>query len=231
LVHYQDVAWRRSERARGEDDEYQSLSLEFDDDAEETPESETAAGADDRSHAATALPEVVAGRAASRWSRIPVRYRVIAVTAVLVLVIGSVAAVRLDHAARQRAREQFTLTVVNDRYQPAISEVGLNMAITLVNNGPALVTVVFLQVSQPGLRLAFYPVEIPLPVGAPTAFTLVGVFDCQGATAPDASTVEVTVSSQSGISSVILALKAGSVPPKGWQNQRSTFCSAPNNGH
>jgi len=90
---------------------------------------------------------------------------------------------------------------------------------------------VFLQVSQPGLSLAFYPVEIPLPVGAPTAFTLVGVFDCQGATVSGASTVEVTVIGQGGTSSVVLGLKAGSVPPKGWQNQRSAFCAAANTGH
>jgi len=121
--------------------------------------------------------------------------------------------------------------VVDDSYQPAISQVGLNLSLTLVNQGPALVTVVFLQVSQPGLRLAFYPVMVALPVSKPFAFTLVGVFDCQGAATADASTVVVTVSSQTGISSVTLGLKPGSVPPKGWQDQRSAFCASSNAGH
>ena len=219
-VHYQEVAWRRGERERGGDDQFPGLSVEFDDDVEveEGAESEAAAS------------ELVATRPVSRWSRIPARYRVTAAVTVLALVIGSVVAVRLDRAARQRARERFTLAVVDDRFQPAISEVGLNMALTLVNHGPAPVTVVFLQVSQPGLSLAFYPVEVPLRVGTPTALTLVGVFDCQTATVPTASTVEVTVTGQSGTSSVVLGLKAGSAPPKGWQNQRSVFCAEANTG-
>ena len=216
-VHYQEVAWRRGEREQGEGDEYPVSFIEIDDDADEGAGPEAA-------------PELISTRPVSRWSTIPVRYRVTATIAVLALVAGSVVAVRLDQAARQRARERFTLAVVNDRYQPAISEVGLNMALTLVNNGPAPVTVEFLQVSQPGLSLAFYPVEIPLPIGTPTAFTLVGVFDCQAATAPGASTIEVTVAAQGGPRSVVLGLKAGSVPPKGWQNQRSVFCAEANSG-
>jgi hypothetical protein len=211
-VHYQEVAWRRGERERGEDDPYPALFIEFDDDADGDAESKAA-------------PELISTRPASRWSRIPVRYRVTATIAALALVTGSVVAVRLDREARRSAGERFTLAVVDDRYQPAISEVGLDMALTLVNKGPASVTVEFLQVSQPGLSLVFYPVEVRLPVGTPTALTLVGVFDCEGATAPRASTVEVTVAGQGGTSSVVLGLKAGSMPPKGWQNQRSVFCA------
>jgi len=246
-VHDEHVAWRRGGRARGQDDQYSGLSIEFDDEDTETgpagADSGAGAGIDAGADAGVeataadgaAASEVVAGQPASRWSRIPLRYRVTAVATVLVLAGGSVAAIRLESAARRHAREQFALAVVDDRYQPAISQVGLNMALTLVNHGPAMVTVDFLQVSQPGLRLAFYPVQVPLPVGKTFAFTLVGVFDCQGATAastiPDASTVEVTVSSQTGISSVTLGLKPGSVPPKGWQNQRSAFCATSNAGH
>jgi len=227
-VHYQDVAWRRGERARGPDEQPAGLFVEFDDEPEEGAAGASADGAPDGTDGfdGPASQEVVSGRPASRWSRIPVRYRVTVAVAVLALAAGSVTAVRLDRAAQQRARERFTLDVVSDSYVPAISEVGLNLGITLVNHGPALVTVVFLQVSQPGLRLAFYPVEIPLPVGAPTPFTLVGVFDCRGATASGRSTVEVTVSGESGTKSVVLPLKAGSVPPDGWQRQRSAFCAA-----
>jgi hypothetical protein len=231
-VHYQEVARKRGERERDEDDQYSGLSIEFDDDIEEGlgdgAGSEAASGA--VGPVRTAATELIATRPASRWSRIPVRYRVTAVLAALVLVTGSVVAVQLARAAGRRARERFTLAVVDDRYQPSISQVGLNMALTLVDNGPAPVTVVFLQVSQPGLSLAFYPVKIALTVGKPTPFTLVGVFDCQRTTPPGGSTVEVTVSGQNGISSVDLGLKAGSVPPKGWQNQRSTFCATANAG-
>lgn len=177
--------------------------------------------------------EMLSGRPASRWSRIPLGYRATAMTAALALAAGSVAAVRLDRAAQKRSAERFTLAVVDDRYQPAISEVGLNLGLNLVDHGPAPVTVVFLQVSQPGLRLNFYPVSVSLPVGEPTELTLVGVFDCQAATAARASTVDVTVTSQTGISSVTLELKPGSVPPSGWQDQRSAFCSLANtsSGH
>jgi hypothetical protein len=214
-VHHSEVAFTRGRKARDGDEQPSGLFIEFDD-------------AEDDAEDGTQPVEEVSGRAATRWSRIPVRYRVTAALAVLALALGSVAAVRWDRAARQRARERFTLDVVTDRYVPAISSVGLNLGITLVNHGPALVTVVFMQVSQPGLRLAFYPVQVALPVGTPTAFTLVGVFDCRGGAATDASTVEVTVSAQTGTSTVTLPLKAGSVPPDGWQRQRSAFC-APSN--
>jgi hypothetical protein len=216
------------------------LSVEFDDDAYDDADhdidSDAGEGAGSRAVAeADALggvvaPELIFTRPASRWSRIPVRYRVTGVVAVLALVGGSVAAVRLERAARQRARERFTLAVVDERYEPAISQVGLNMALTLVNNGPGPVTVEFLQVSQPGLSLAFYPVEVPLRVGTPTPFMLVGVFGCQGAKASGTGTIDVTVVGQSGTSSVVLGLKPGAVPPKGWQDQRSVFCAESNIG-
>lgn len=210
------MAWgRRGGRARPEDGEQPGLSvesLEFDDD---DPEAEPDTGSD-----------TLSGRPVSRWSRIPLRYRVTAATTAAVLAVGAVAAVRLDRAARRRSAEEFTLAVVADRYQPAISEVGLDMGLTLVNHGPALVTVVFLEVSQPGLGLAFYPVAVPLPVGKPVALTLIGVFDCQDTTVAHASTAEVTVNGPTGISSVTLGLEPDSVPPKGWQDQRSIFCSS-----
>jgi len=85
-------------------------------------------------------------------------------------------------------------------------------------------------VSQPGLSLAFYPVEVPLRVGTPTPFMLVGVFGCQGAKASGTGTIDVTVVGQSGTSSVVLGLKPGAVPPKGWQDQRSVFCAESNIG-
>ena len=218
-MHYQGVAWKRGERDRGEDDQDSGLFIEFDDDAED------AVGP----KAAVEAAEWVSTRPASRWSRIPLRYRVAAGIAAFALVAGSVVGIRLERAAQERAREAFTLAVVDDRYQPAITEVGLDMALTLVDNGPAPVTVEFLQVRQPGLSLAFYPVRIPLQVGKPAGLTLVGVFDCQGATAPGASTVEVTVAGRAGTSSVVLGLKkASSVPPEGWQNQRSVFCAEAN---
>ena len=220
-MHDEHVAWKRGGHAPDEDDEYAGFHIEFDDEVTEIE----LAGAEAEAGAAA---DVVAGRPASRWSRIPLRYRVAALTAALVLVGGSVTAVQLDSAARRRAAERFTLAVVDDRYLPLISQVGLDLALTLVNHGPALVTVVFLEASQPGLRLDFYPVKVTLPVGKPYAFHLVGVFDCQGAASAHASTVEVTVSGQSGISSVTLELKPGSVPPAGWQSQRSVFCASPN---
>lgn len=221
------MAWgRRGDRARDEDAQQPGLSVEsivFDDDDDPVPLS----GSGSNPAASTSSDsDTVFGRPATRWSRIPLRHRVTAVTTALALAVGAVAAVRLDRAAQRRAAEQFTLAVVADRYQPAISEVGLDLGLTLVNHGPALVTVVFLQVSQPGLGLAFYPVAVPLPVGKPVALTLVGVFDCQDTTVAHASTADVTVNGPTGISSVTLGLEPDSVPPKGWQGQRSIFCSS-----
>lgn len=222
-VHYQDVAWRRGERAQGEPERQNpGLFVEFDDDSDDGSEED----------AVVAAPEVVSTPPASRWSRIPLRHRVTGVAVVSALLVGSTVGIRLAQAAQRRARERFTLAVVSDRYQPMISEVGLDMSLTLVNHGPALVTALFVEVSQPGLKLSFYPLRIQLPVGKPIALTLVGVFDCGGVAAAPAdvvtsagSTAEVTVNSQTGIKSVPVELEAGSVPPAGWQNQRSEFCA------
>lgn len=232
------MGWGRGGHARGADGRHAGLSvesIEFFDDDDPEPEPDTAeaggsAGRGSESNSDAPPVEMVAGRPPSPWSRIPFRYRVTAIATALVLAVGSVATVQLDQAARRRSAERFTLGVVDDRYQSAISQVGLDLGLTLVNHGPALVTVVFLQVSQPGLNLDFYPVKVSLPVGKPTALTLVGVFDCQGPTAAHANTVEVTVSGQSGISSVTLKLKPDAVPPEGWQDQRTEFCSSSSKG-
>lgn len=249
------MAWGRGSHARGEDAWHAGLSIEsiefFDDEdpenepdaaartahTEQTDPADTQPGtaAVPHSQSGRSVPdtppvELVVGRPASPWSRIPLRYRVTAIAAALVLVVGSVATVQLSQTARRQAAERFTLAVVDNHYQPTISQVGLNLGLTLINHGPAPVTVVFLQVSQPGLNLNFYPVRVPLPVGKPTALTLVGVFDCEGATATRASTVEVTVNGQTGISSVTLKLKSDSIPPTGWQDQRSEFCSTSSTG-
>jgi len=233
--HYRNVAW-----LRGRDDERQSgFSIEFEDEDEgldaaawdEALQSGEAAGA-----------EVVRGHGGSRWARMPRRYRVALAAGALALVAGSVAGVQGVRAARERARDRYALAVVGDHYQPVVFSYGLNMSLTLVDNGPAPVTVEFLQVSQPGLSLDFYPVSVPLPVGTPTTLALYGVFDCgrtaslnaaagaaAGATAGAdayASTVEVTLSSRTGISGVRVGLAAGSVPPQGWQDQLAAFCAA-----
>jgi hypothetical protein len=216
------VAWKRGGHAPDEDDEYAGFHIEFDEDVTELEFEENDPGD---------APELVAGRPASRWSRVPLRYRVTAVASALVLIAGSVTAVQLVSAARRRASERFTLAVVNDHYQPFISQVGLDLALTLVNRGPAPVTVEFFEASQPGLLLDFYPVKVPMPVGKPYSFHLVGAFDCQDSTSAkanaNANTVEVTVSSQTGISSVTLDLAPGTSAPEGWQVQRSEFCAAP----
>ena len=241
-VHDEHVGWKRGGHAQDRDDAWEPdsvwdpddqqlspLFIEFDDEGTEIDLGEARAATEAGGGPDGAVSsETVFSRPASRWSRIPLRYRVTAVAAALVLIAGTVTAVQLDRAARQRARERFALAVLDDRYNPSISEVGLNLGLTLVNHGPAPVTVMFLQVSQPGLRLDFYPVNVPLPAGKLFAFTLVGVFNCQSKASSDSSTntVEVTVKGENGISSVTLGLKPGSMPPKGWQNQRSLFCAS-----
>ncbi|WP_034262548.1 hypothetical protein [Actinospica robiniae] len=234
---------------RGRDDEQQpGFSIEFEDEDEgldaaawdEALQSGEAAGA-----------EVVRGHRMSRWARMPRRARVGLAAGVLALAAGSVALEQGVRSAQERARDRYSLAVVGDHYQPVIFSYGLNMSLTLVDNGPAPVTVEFLQVSQPGLSLDFYPVNVPLPVGKPTTLALNGVFDCErtasstaaagadkdahasgnasagtkaGADA-NASTVDVTVSSRTGIGGVRVGLAAGSVPPQGWQDELAAFCA------
>lgn len=227
---------------RGRDDERRpGFSIEFENEDEFEDEGLGATAWDEAlQRGDTAGTEVVRGSGGSRWTRMPRRYRMGLVAGMLALTAGSVAAEQGVRAAQERARDRYTLAVVGDHYQPVIFSYGLNMSLTLVDNGPAPVTVEFLQVSQPGLSLDFYPVRVPLPVGTPTTLALNGVFDCArtasssadaGAEAkapadPAASTVEVTVSSRTGIGGVRVGLAAGSVPPKGWQDELAAFCAA-----
>ena len=142
--HYRNVAW-----LRGRDDERQSgFSIEFEDEDEGL---DAAAWDEALQTGEAAGAEVVRGHGGSRWTRMPRRYRVALAAGALALVAGSVAGVQGVRAARERARDRFALAVVGDHYQPVVFSYGLNMSLTLVDNGPAPVTVEFLQVSQPGL--------------------------------------------------------------------------------
>lgn len=226
---------------RGADEDRPSgFSIEFEDEDEGL---DAAAWDEAFENGEAAGAEVVRVRGGSRWARLPRRHRVGLVTGALALTAGSVAAAQGISAARERARDRYTLAVVDDHYQPVIFSYGLNMSLTLVDNGPAPVTVEFLQVSQPGLSLDFYPVSVPLPVGTPTTLALDGVFDCGRAASANAgadagagteakaqadanaSMVEVTVSSRTGIGGVRVGLAAGSVLPQGWQDEFAAFCA------
>jgi hypothetical protein len=164
-------------------------------------------------------------RRQSRWSRLPRRRRIAILAAVCALVAGAAGAVWQARAADQRAADRYTLVAVHGGFFEASFFPGLDFGVTLEDEGPAQISVLNVQVEQPGLAEAFSPVPVQLKVGEQTEIRLEGIYDCRGGTGPTATSVTVLAADPRGhVSTLVLRLPPGSGPPDGWQTGRSEYC-------
>jgi hypothetical protein len=161
----------------------------------------------------------------SGWSRLPRRRRITILAAACALVAGAAAAVWQVRAADQRAADRYTLVAVHGGFFEATFFPGLDFGVTLEDKGPAQISVLNVQVDQPGLAEAFSPVPVQLKVGEQTEIRLEGIYDCRGGTGPVATSVTVLAADPDGhVSTLVLKLPPDSGPPAGWQIGRSEYC-------
>lgn len=161
----------------------------------------------------------------SAWSRLPRRRRIAILAAVAVLVAGAAETVWQVRQADQRAADRYTLVAVHGGFFEATFFPGLDFGVTLEDKGPAQVSVLSVQVRQPGLAEAFSPVPVPLKVGEQTEIRLEGIYDCHGGTEPVATSVTVWAADPRGnVTTLVLKLPPGSGPPAGWEIGRSEYC-------
>lgn len=161
----------------------------------------------------------------SAWSRLPRRRRITILAVVAVLVAGAATAVWQVRAADQRAADRYTLVAVHGGFFEASFFPGLDFGVTLEDKGPAPISILNVQVDQPGLAEAFEPVPVPLKVGEQTEIRLEGIYDCRGGTGPAATSVIVWVADPQGHErDLVLKLPPDSGPPAGWELGRSEYC-------
>jgi hypothetical protein len=145
---------------------------------------------------------------------------VVLTTAVALAVAGTV------RQADQRARDRIAMSALAGNYVPSPDGEGLDLAITLRDDGPAIATLIWVGVNQPGLALGYPPLPLPIKVGHTMAIKLGGRYTCNGETGAQAKTLTVLVQSPRGvISDITLPMPSDAVLPTGWQGDRAAFCN------
>lgn len=237
--HYRFVTWHRS-RARREPDPdgppQPGLTIEFPDDDEP---------ADGGGRAADGTEILGGGSGIEAWA--PVRrltrlrsragaqlaahWRPAAVIGCVVLLIGAAAViVRQVDAARQRDRDRFTVTATAAAYVPSATFSGLSLKLTLVDRGPAPVSVSGLAIIQPGLAMTYAQAPVSLKVDDPTTITMPAVYKCSPWYGPVSQTVSMYVTDPRGVISLVslqVPPQTGPDPSNGWFALRNVLCDTP----
>jgi hypothetical protein len=147
--------------------------------------------------------------------------RAVVLTAAVALAVGGTVA-----QASQRAHDRIAMSAVAGNYVPSPDGEGLDLAVTLRDDGPAVATLIWVGVDQPGLALGYPPLPLPIKVGHEMAITLGGRYTCNGSIGRQARTLTVMVQSPRGVvSDITLPMPSGAVLPDGWQDDRAAFCS------
>lgn len=168
----------------------------------------------------------VASRELPGWMR-PTRQRVAALAAAVALVAGSVLAIGQVRAVQQRDRNRYTVVVLSGKYVPGAQFPALNYDVTLLDQGPATVTVLTLEVYAPGLFDAYAWRISGLPVGKPTQVMLQGFYVCVGDGSKDADSVIMSVTGPTGRpdSLTLNSTLTGPGLSPSWLDQRQELCS------
>lgn len=159
------------------------------------------------------------------WLRLTWR-RAAVLGAVAVLVAGSIIGTGQVRAVQQRDRERYTVVLVSGKYVPGAAFPALNYDVTLLDQGPAAITVLTLEVFAPGLFDAYAWQVSGLPVGKPTKVALQGFYVCVGQDTKDADSVIMSVTGPSGApdSLTLNSMLTGPGPSPSWLDQRAQLC-------
>lgn len=158
-------------------------------------------------------------------------WRAAAVIGCVVLLIGAAGTIaRQVGLARQRARDGFTVAATSAAYVPSASFSGLSLKLTLVDRGPASVSVSSLAIIQPGLVVTYVQAPVRLKVDDPTTIMMSAVYKCSPWYGPLSRTVSMYVTDPRGVISLLslpMPLQAGPDPWSGWRALRNVLCNSP----
>jgi hypothetical protein len=219
---------RRRERA-DEENAAAPLYLDFDlEDADEEPGAAgppgSAAGADPGGDGGL----VDYGPGVVRWwQRLDRGRQRLLVGAVVMVAAAAVGGGGLVAHAERSARDRVAVTALEGSYVPSPDGNGLDLLLTLRDDGPAVATLIWVGVNQPGLALGYPPLPLPITVGHTLGVKLEGRYTCKGAAGSAAKTFTLVVQSPRGvISQITLPMPSGAVLPSDWKGDRDSFCTA-----
>lgn len=217
-------------RAKDPDDESAApLYFEFED---EGADPETDAPADAERVAAGSDAAAALGLARRWWPRTPgwwlqwsPRRRIVVAGTTAAVLITALTVNMFVIQADRRAHDRVTVIALNGAYVPSADGEGLDLVLSLRDEGPATATLDWVGVDQPGLALGYLPLPLPMRVGHPIAVRLEGRYACVGAAEVTADTLTAVVESPRGVrSDLTVALPKDASLPDGWQSAREAFC-------
>jgi hypothetical protein len=160
------------------------------------------------------------------WSRVVLPRRRLALGSVVLVVATTLAVSGTVAQAEQRARDRIAMSALAGAYVPSADGEGLDLVVTLRDDGPAVATVIWVGVDQPGLALGYPPLPLPVDVGHSLSIKLGGRYTCNDAAATDARTLTAMVRSPRGaVTAITLPMPSGAVLPTGWRDARTAFCA------
>lgn len=223
------VAMPRRRAQDPDDGSAAPLYFEFDD---EGADQDIDAAVDDERVAAGSDAAAALGLARRWWPRPPgwwlrMSFRrrvVVAGTTAAVLAVALTVNTFVIQADR-RAHDRITVVALNGAYVPSADGEGLDLVLSLRDEGPATATLDWVGVDQPGLALGYLPLPLPMRVGHSLAVRLEGRYSCTGGDQVTARTLTAVVQSPRGVrSDLTVALPKDAALPDGWQSAREAFC-------
>lgn len=168
----------------------------------------------------------VSSRELPGWMRLTWR-RAVVLGAAAALVAGSIVAAGQVRAVQQRDHDRYTVVVVSGKYLPGAAFPALNYELTLLDQGPAVITVLTLEVFAPGLFDAYAWKVSGLTVGRPTEVMLQGFYVCVGQDTVGADSVIMSVTGPTGQpdSLTLNSTLTGPGPSSSWLDQRAQLCN------
>jgi hypothetical protein len=129
--------------------------------------------------------------------------------------------------AEQRALARAPLALTAASYAPDPAGNGYDLLLGLFNAARDPVTLLAVAVHQPGMTMVEGEGPIVIGPAARTEVIVGGWFDCTGTSAPDATTVLVTLAAQDdSVLAQRLGLPAAAGLPASWRAERTSYCRA-----
>jgi hypothetical protein len=217
-------------RAQDRDDESAApLHFEFEDEGADpdfdSPAEDERVAAGSGAAAALGLARRWWPRPPGWWLRWPLRRRIAVAGAAAAVLASALTVNAFVIQADRRAHDRVTVIAVNGAYVPSADGEGLDLVLSLRDEGPATATLYWVGVDQPGLALGYLPLPLPMRVGHPIAVRLEGRYSCTGDAQAIARTLTAVVQSPRGVrSDLTVALPRDAALPDGWQSAREAFC-------